>query len=52
MWQEAVHSFQIAQSYTRGFFDKFLNSDPNAELDAKPPTDHRVRVDRFGPAAK
>lgn len=51
-WEEAVRNFQIAQSYTRGFFDKFLKSDPNTELDGKSPTDHRVRVDRFGPAAK
>lgn len=51
-WQEALHNFQITQEYIRGFFDKYLNGDLHTVLDSKSPPDERVRVDRFGLAAK
>lgn len=50
-WGEALHNFQIAQAYTRGFFDKYLRGDRHTVLDSETPPDKRVRVDRFGPAA-
>jgi hypothetical protein len=49
---EAQHNFQVAQAFTRGFFDKYLKAEQQTVLDAKSPPDERVKVDRFGPAAK
>lgn len=49
-WDEALHNFQIAQAYIRGFFDKYLKDNRNTVMDTESPPDKRVRVDRFGPA--
>ena len=51
-WDEALRNFQIARAFTHGFFDKYLKADKQTVLDAKSPPDERVKVDRFGPAAK
>jgi hypothetical protein len=49
-WEEALHNFQIAQAYIRGFFDKYLKSAKNTLLDVDSAPDASVRVDRFGVA--
>ncbi len=47
---ESLHNFQIAQAYTRGFFDKYLKGRKDTLLDLKSTPDPRVRVERFGSA--
>jgi predicted dienelactone hydrolase len=51
-WEQALHNFQIAQAYTRGFFDKYLKGEKRTVLDSKTPPDTHVRVDRFGRASR
>ncbi len=47
---EGLHNFEIAEMYTRAFFDKYLMGQKNSLLDQKSTPDPRVRVDRFGVA--
>jgi len=49
---ESLHNFQLAQVYTRSFFDKYLRGQRSTLLDLKLTPDPRVRVDRFGSAQK
>jgi hypothetical protein len=49
---DSLHNYQIIQSYTRAFFDKYLKSQKDSLLDQKSSLDPLVRVDRFSPAAQ
>ena len=49
---DSLHNYQIIQSYTRAFFDKYLKGQKDSLLDQKSSLDPLVRVDRFRRAAQ
>ena len=49
---DSLRNYQIIQSYTRAFFDKYLKGQKDSLLDQKSSLDPLVRIDRFSPAAQ
>jgi hypothetical protein len=46
---QSLHNFQVAQTYTLAFFNKYLKGDPKTVLDTGEPVDSRAKLQAFPP---